>query len=228
MMQDQNIILNDQLITDLNSKINSSIQKRREKRIYGEGYYAQYLTQCDRRIVYRSLGKKSEVDNNNGEIEEISKIFIKKKWCAILNSIYEIEVNADVKVSDPVYNLIGTVDCSVKIDEVVYAVLIDGLQSADFKMLAEKGPTRKDVVTVMANMWMSDVKDGILIYENRDDLSYMLFRVKGSKTVGEGLMKKCQRLSRFTIAGEIPPKSYNEVSDECKICEYRNLCWENN
>lgn len=198
--------------------------KRRNLKISREVFNSAYLTECDRRILYRSRGEKTEdklpIGIDDGES-------LKNKWSNFFEKSIKINmIRKAFLVADCNYNIAGDIDNVVKIGDVFFVVMIKDLPSKDFNR-AENKAFRKDVVETMINMWLSEIQNGILIYEDRNTGIFSVYHIVPYVQIIEACKKKCLKMVAFKMKGGLPERPYkNNDEKECAMCEFKKVCWE--
>ena len=215
----------DDLTKDLHGVIKDEI-KRRNFAKNNEIYTPVQITECPRRIIYRARGTK--VDQNYSYVEETAREYIKNKWIAFFDSLNGIKIaDRDIVAADCNYNLTGKIDAILKINDCLFVLLIKSLSEKDYSKVNEDGAIKRHVIEIMLLMWLSEVKHGILLYENKNTQDYNIFHVLPYKAIITSAKNKCLKLLGNQMKGTIPPRFYDDDSArECTICEYKSVCWE--
>lgn len=188
------------------------------------------LTECDRKIIYRTNGKKYKKDIT--QAEDLTKYYAKVKWLDILNRLNGIKVlDSWVVASDCNYNIVTTVDCVIEFTDLSFdglqsVVTVVSLKSEDFDIVKEKGATRKDIVSMMTDMWLIELSHGMLVYENRDNLNFIVYSVVPEDAVINSIRAKAKKLYSNKMNGTVPERPYKDnTAKECKSCEFFSRCW---
>lgn len=202
----------------LESEIKNEI-KRRKMSISSGIFIPSRLTECDRRILYRSNGEK--IDENRFVKEFLldqNEKYVKNKWIDFFTNSIKIKmIEKNLVVADCNYNITGVVDCIIKKGNAEFVVLIK-------KQDGE--PRRKDVIELMAYLWMAEKPHGILIYDSNNSDKLSLYHVKLFAPIIMAISKKCRKLMDNKMKGELPDRPYdNEKSPECLECEFKLKCW---
>jgi hypothetical protein len=212
-------------VTEIFSNIIIEENKRRNFDFSREVFNSCCLTECDRRILYKSRGEALEITLEFDKID--TQEAIKNKWNNFFSKSIKFSLlDKDVIVADCNYNLKGKIDGVLKIGNANFAVMIKALSEKDF-VNAEKNAFRKDVIETMVNMWLLEINDGILIYENKNDNKLSLYHIIPFVQLIEACKKKCLSMLNFKMKGDLPNRPYkNNSSKECSICEFKTKCWE--
>lgn len=216
-------------IDDTSSMFDSLIQKNNQQRLYGypsSVFDPSHITECPRRIIYRASGCISE--NTSSYLSSYDFLFSKKKWIEYLSQCKNIKViDKNVVAADCHYNVSGNADVIINMGGVVYVVKIQPVNANDFVQIKKKGAYKKHVVELITYIWLTELYDGLLLYENKNNNEYITFHVKQYEPIIKSIMKKCLGLMENKIMGVIPPRPYKcKDSSECILCEFRKQCWQ--
>jgi len=208
-----------------------NVLKRRNFEIIGEVYNTRNITECDRRILYRAYGVKSdgiksEIEFSKNDI--FSENAIKEKWLTIFEDILNVKVRETfITASDCNYNLIGEIDGAGVIGNKPVIFMIRKVNHEEFENISKNEINRKDKVDILAKMWMIEVKHGILLYEDGNTNDYQLFHVTPYEPIIQSVCTKCKRLEDHRILGKLPDRPYKDaLGTECLSCEFKLKCWD--
>lgn len=206
----------------------SSENKRRNLPFNIEIFQPEYVTQCERRIVYRTLGCKTEA-----QISPPKSDGIKGKWLSMLMKMNDVSVlGVDLLVSDINNNICGTIDLILSFDNTntKSICMIRGVNSETFDKIKSNGAIRRDVLADMVYMWLAEIPNAIMIYENMENEEFEIFHAIPRNDYIASAKEKYRKLMMFKLQGNIPdrPKRCSDMdTQECKICEFKNTCWKN-
>jgi CRISPR/Cas system-associated exonuclease Cas4 (RecB family) len=216
-------MLSDVVKRDKSAKtIEECLQKEMEAGINDlnlEVFYSSDVTKCDRRIIYKAIGTSHDINMN----EKIHEEYIVKKWVSIFNNIKGVEVvDTGTIVADHNYNLTETIHCVINVDGAVAVIMIKEVSDELFK----KGASRNHIVDLMSQLWMAEVNDGFLIYDNKDSRDFTVYHVIPNVSILNTVREKCSDLISYKISGILPERKYKDSKgDECSSCEFRKMCW---
>jgi len=215
----------DEWTKDIHGLIKDEI-KRRNFVKNNEVYNPTQITECPRRIIYRARGTK--VDQNYSYQQDVIREYTKNKWVDFLDSFSGIKVVArDVVTADCNYNLNGKIDAILKIKDCIFVLLVKVLSEDEYSKVNEEGSIKRHVIELMLLMWLSEVKNGLLLYENKNTQDYNIFHILPYKSIITSAKNKCLQLFGNQIKGTIPLRPYKEKNNrECIVCEYQTICWE--
>lgn len=189
-------------------------------------FHPSRITQCPRRIIYRSRGEKGVLKESRFILAK--QDHLKFKWISLLdnldNSIRVLHKNVDA--SDCNYNLHDKVDAIININGDIFAIKAIYVRKEEFNEILSRGALKKHVVEMIVDIWLLEVDGGCLIYESDDNIN--VFHIKPYRPIIESVVKKCEMLCDYKIKGLIPNRPYKSVSKECSVCEYEALCWDKN
>ncbi len=194
-----------------------------------ESFKPEHSTQCDRRILYRVLAYESDFKiPEEDNIEKRNYYF--NKWNGIFNSDENVQVlESDVLVSDMVYNVSGRIDMTLHFENhnIMSICMIRGVGDDTFKMILENGPLKKDVITDMTYMWLAEIPNALMIYENFSQEQFEMFHVKPYNPIIQAVRDKYKGLMPYKLHGKLKDRPYeNPESKECMGCEFKNQCWK--
>lgn len=185
------------------------------------------MTECPRRMVYRAMGTKEEPIRYS-YLEFNNHAFIKKKWLVCIKNCRTVKVlEENLVAADCNYNITGNVDAVINVNGIVAVLKICPVTNEDFCKIITRGALKKHVVAIMIDMWLTELNDGILFYENQDTNKYLVFHTKPYRPIIKSVQRKCLELENHRINGSMPVKPYKkENSSECSQCEFFKKCWQ--
>ena len=191
-----------------------------------DSFNADTITECPRRLVYRSSGGVTS-SNADKFLKDRSAVFCNNKWKEYLSECKSIRfIDANLSVADCNYNIVSSVDVVLRIDENIYAVKIEPLDDASYQGIQETGALKKHVVAVMVEMWLAEINNGLLIYENKNNNKFVVFHIEPYSPMIKSIANKCAMMFDCKISGKLPAKPYKEKnSNECSACEFVDKCW---
>lgn len=214
--------------TKLLSAVELSIKfeiKRGNSDFNHEVFNVMHLTECPRRMMYRA--NNCEVENKNILVDFHSKHH-KIKWLDIFSNSKGITVlDKNVLAADSEYNIVGKVDAIISCEGYVGALMIDSIDESSYEIAIKNGGLRQQIVALMTSMWLTEVKNGVLLCENKNTNDYFLSHVIISNAIINGVKTKCRKLMENKILQQLPSRPYKTNDcEECKGCEYKDKCWE--
>ena len=183
-----------------------------------------HLTECPRRIMYRSSGV--ECCNPISYLNNLSPY--KTRWISFLRCCRGLRVLDENKiVADSEFNITGSADVVLSMDGEIYVAQIKPVSDEEFKKVETKGAFKKDVVETIVYIWLMEIQDGFIIYDNKNDGGFLLFHITPYQPIIKSVMAKCEKLVQDKVYGKLPLRPYEScVSKECKICEFLSTCWK--
>lgn len=193
-------------------------------------FHPDELTKCGRKVLYGKKEYQLPFTSMVAKAEYYNDYYVKLKWINLLKRSSDIKVlDCWVVANDMKYNVVTKIDCVIEIpnmDDLQIVVYIKSLPSEDFANIKKNGATREDTIRVMTDMWLIEIINGIIIYENRDNLDFIIYRVLPQNAVINGVKAKAEELYEHKINGTTPPKPYkSRTSKECQECEFHKRCW---
>ena len=186
------------------------------------------ITQCPRRMFYRTRGIEHKCDNSF--LEEISLKSLADKWIYRFKKCNSIKlIDEHILVAHAQYNLNGTVDAYVEFINEMYMVKV---KPANINEIKDKGAKRKDVVEVVTYLWMAELQDALLIYDDMAGRGYEIFHVEPYAPIINTVKNKCSNLIQSQLSGVEPPRlkgvTVSSEVEECYNCEHSYTCLNRN
>ena len=219
----------DKVTTFCSDLIDTEI-KRRNFQASGEVFNPCEITQCDRRILFRTKGYPEEFtvkQKVDGWLQQQTHNACKDKWLNFFS--YSIKANTierDVTRADINYNLYGVLDAVMKIGDLPIVLMIKPVYDRIFQKVVAEGAIRKHVVEQMVKMWLAEIPHGLILYDNLETGAYTLFHVTPFKPLLEAIRKKCTKLNLVRLKGGLAQRAYKAKALECSVCEFNKRCWE--
>ena len=121
----------------------------------------------------------------------------------------------------------GKIDAILKIKDCLFVLLVKSLSEDEYASVAKDGAIKRHVIELMLLMWLAEVQNGILLYENKNTQDYNIFHVLPYKAIITSAKNKCLKLLGNQMKGTIPLRPYTQRNEkECSLCEYQVVCWE--
>lgn len=215
----------DNLCPDILQKISNFTQKIPIE-IPTRFFNPDEITECGRKIVFKTYQTHKTISNS----ENYANKYVKEKWADILNNTQGIRIiDKNVIVADCNYNIQSSVDFVASLTEhngLDIIIYIKSLPTINFET---KGNiySRKDIVRVMIDLWLIEMNNGFIIYENRNTLDCHIYRIIPSLAIINAVKSKCLSLFSNCSHGTVPNRPYKDSSTkECQMCEFLKKCWE--
>lgn len=191
-------------------------------------FHPDELTECGRKIIYRKRNHKCHFCNN---AEYSYDKFAKCRWISLLKQCSDIKVlDSDILANDMKYDVVTKIDCVIEIpsmDDLQTVVYIRSIPSSIFENVKKNGALRKDIVRIMTDMWLIELINGMIIYEDRDSLDFIIYSVLPQNAVINSIKARAKQLYEHLINTTIPLRPYkNHDTKECGECEFFKMCWE--
>lgn len=194
-------------------------------RISNSVFSSLEITECPRKLVYKSMGIEST--NNPSNLHMITQELIENKWrdlffhCKDMGNIIDI----DLRPADCHYNLCGKITAVLHMNDVFVVVKVHGVNNELFSKIKKRGAIKKHIIDLLVNMWLMEESHGLLIYENTDNLNYKSFHILPYKPVIDSVRKKCLEMLDHKIQGDFPKRPYKDFgSQECTACGFLKRC----
>lgn len=215
-------------IDEFSSLLESLIQKENDKHSIAypvSVFDPAHLTECPRRIIYRANGCVPETSLPYLNI--VNELFNRKKWLEYLSKCKSIKIiDKNLVTADCHYNISGNADAILSMDGNNYVIKIQAVSDDEFNQINKKGAFKRHVIELMVYMWLTELQDGLLLYENQNTNKYTVFHIKPYDPIIKSVTKKCTDLMEDKIQGNIPNRPYKtKDSSECGLCEFSKQCW---
>jgi len=184
-----------------------------------------YLVECPRRLFYKTT---FQYISPVTYFEKKTQTVLIEKWLDYLAKCKKIRIiNKYLFASDSIYNLHGYLPAVVEFKDLIAGVQIKGVNNKKFSKVKKKGVIKRDAIELMIYIWLLEISDGLLIYENLDNQDYLILHIESYKPIIKSVKKKCLEVINCQQKGEAPLKPYKNKAMECKECEFLNKCWRN-
>ena len=194
---------------------------------FSDSFKADTITECPRRLVYRSTGVNTSCSSETF-FREQSNSYRRLKWQYFFSKCKSIRLlKENLLVADCNYNITSIVDAILSMDEELYVVKIEPLDNSSYNKVKQSGAFKKHVVEIMVNMWLAEINAGLLLYENKDNDEFDVYHIEPYKPIIQSIGKKCSMMFDCKVSGKLPEKPYKERnSNECNACEFADKCWK--
>ena len=183
------------------------------------------LTECPRRIMYRTLGiSHNAIKSDMRRRADTATI---NKWLGVFKDSFKINfIDQDLPLADSKFNITGKLHAMIKIDNTLFATQIKSVSCEDFTNIKQQGALKKDVVEMIVYLWMLEVTDGLIVYDNNNNGDYLAFHIEPYNPIINSVRKKCERMMQAKMNGGLVERPYEDgSSSECKTCEFLDKCW---
>lgn len=177
------------------------------------------ITQCDRRLFYKVSDQYSK-----SYLVKMHNEALSKKWRAYLEKVKGVDVLAtNFTVADHNCGLTGIVNLIISASDKKILVMI---KEVDNDFFNSKRTVRKHIVDIMSQMWLAEIDDGLLIYENVETKEFSMYHILTHPSVLMSVDKKAKDIQRQKVLGVLPERKYDsKTSSECVSCEFKEKCW---
>ncbi len=221
-------VKSDTKLISMIEKLKDEEIKRRNLSFNHEVFHTRHSTQCPRRTIYR-VNATTQVNATPISFNEENNCqYVKKKWVDFFSNTRGIILrDKNVVAADCNYNLIGQADAIIEVENVVSVLLIEALNPSEYKTSIETKGLRNNIVDLMMVMWLTEIKNGILLYENTSNQEHYVLHVIPYQPIINSVVKKYVELMNSKLFRILPDRPYEDNSnEECLKCEYNKTCWE--
>lgn len=110
-------------------------------------------------------------------------------------------------------------------DNDVIIVELKSISDSGFKYIERTGPKQAHVMQLMLYMHITGIKQGLILYENKNDQRMKEFFIGYDPEMAEKIMNKIRLANKHVDEGTLPEKEFQRTDFECMYCEYKDLCW---
>ncbi len=117
----------------------------------------------------------------------------------------------------------GRADAIVSVDNKLYVLDIKSMNSMIFNKLKE--PKEENVYQVQLYLHFFGVKNGILLYVNKDTQGLKEFQFPYDKKIAEGILRGMEKLKKKIDKNIIPPALEDWPNNwQCRYCQFKKIC----
>ena len=216
-------------------------------------FYPSSAGNCARAIVYQMIGctpKEKEVkmyfilDNGNYVHSRLEKLFentglMIAPELSIRVPELRISGRSDVIIKNflphtPSTNIVKLYKpCREGEPELVYEgpdndviiVELKSISDSGFEYVKKKGPKEAHVLQLQLYMWITGVKQGALLYENKNTQELREYLIPYDPETAQKVIDKVHLVNKCVDDGTLPPKEFDKSDLTCRWCDYFNICW---
>lgn len=216
---------------DFNKLIDNHLEREYRPKSIGR-YYPSEIGGCIRKTWFSyKVPKKTDVklmrifEAGNMLHEFISEVIKseKNKEVELIRSELPVEIRGnDFVISGRIDNLVLVKICE---NNDCKQVLVE-VKSTKF---LPKTYNKEHEIQLQLYMKSLGVKDGIILYVQKDNLETKSFNIKYNKKLGENIIKRFEELHESLIGNEIPEAEAKKVKDKnwmCSYCAWKKECDE--
>lgn len=215
-------------------------------------FYPSSVGRCCREIYYNMCGYPQAppdarvllvFENGHGFHERMEKLFERMG----------ILIAPELPIKDPSLNVSGRTDAIIKNvypgkerlaqdkivlkglkGEVVFEgpnseviiVELKSINSRGFTRVVSKGAKEDHIWQLQLYMYMTGIRQGILLYENKDTQELHEVWVPYDKAIADRIVNKIKYVNKCVAEGTIPPREHSRSSSACMYCGQAALCWD--
>lgn len=137
----------------------------------------------------------------------------------------------ETHVKNTEYNFEGDVDVVLKSASTGEWLVVDLKTSKDssYGRLSDNVVDFKYKIQITIYMWLLDIKQGIILYENKDNQEIKEIYVERDENIVNSIKKTAKDLLEILKQNKIPKRKYDKKTDySCRYCDYARRCWNQN
>lgn len=175
----------------------------------------KYIHQCIRLIVKRKLSPEPPKNSLFEKTRLVMDSYVKNKW---INELEKSEnpfiIAKDCGYLDHSIGVYCIVDAIVRINTEKFAFGFHYLGSKEFDSVVKNGPFKKDVIAMVATLFLSDLYGGMIVYEHKDSKTFLINR---NERIYNAVLNKCKKINEFVIKKEIPARCISFKNKKCNL-----------
>jgi CRISPR/Cas system-associated exonuclease Cas4 (RecB family) len=181
----------------------------------------------------------SRVENIVGN----SDIIITPEYC-IKSDELNISGRSDILIeniyphisSNHVIKLYSTIEACEAEPKLLYEGPDNDIMIVELKSINSKGyahvvnnnkPKIENLMQLQLYMHLTGIREGLLLYENKDSQYIKEFRVLYSEEIVQQVLDQISRINNALVSKELPPKEHDKSDRECENCRFKFICWPN-
>jgi len=205
------------MLKEIIDKYYQEKRKEREKK----RFYISDAGKCPRQIFFKF--KKAPCK----EMEpRILRIFDQGNYVhlRLMRDLFSLGVVVASEINiPPTEDVGGRADAIVRINDELYLVDFKSINSMILKGLKE--PKEDHILQVQLYLHFFNLKNGILLYEGKDNSEMKEFLVKYDKKIAKKILEDFGRL-RINVDKNLIPQQLPDFSDnwQCQYCQFKEIC----
>ena len=178
-------------------------------------FNVDHLTWCQRELVSNAMKPSSYVPSRRDITRQAMNSMVKDVWIKRLGRSQGFKVGMiGYHAVDNTMGLHGFVDCMLNTSDLVSNIVFRYASSTDMISIKENGPYKRDAITALMTGYMVHCPDSIIIYGHGK--SSLVFQLRRVDSVIDSVRKKCSKMGRLLMLGELPPPCR---SHKCRFCQ---------
>lgn len=109
-------------------------------------------------------------------------------------------------------------------DNDVLIVELKSIGDSGFNYLS-KGPKREHVLQLTLYMYLTGIRAGMLLYENKNTQHMKEFYIPYDVETAREIVNQVKYVNDFVDRRELPPREYDQTDFQCRYCNYNKYCW---
>ena len=143
-----------------------------------------------------------------------------------------IQVEREVVLKDEKLRISGRTDSHIRFkdengNEVDALVELKSAKDSQFNRMKQEGEPRADHYDqLQLYMHLTGIHKGVIFVENKDTQDTLEFWVDYDEERANQLVEKIKMINACVDMEILPEKEFEITSFECRFCDFRYLCWE--
>jgi CRISPR/Cas system-associated exonuclease Cas4 (RecB family) len=146
-----------------------------------------------------------------------------------------ILVENEYPIKFPELRISGRIDSIINLEPLIPGfndIAIVELKSANAKkcefMTMNNAPNHEYVDQLQLYMGLLKIPQGIVLVENKNDQQILEFWVQHDEAYAQKLIDKVKLVNNCVDKNELPPRDYTASSYQCKYCDFKTFCRNEN
>lgn len=192
------------------------------------GFHASYGYRCKRRwvLLFQGAEYEKKFDDRTQRIFDNGHS-VHERWRNYFKDMgILIDAEVEVKTNDPV-PIRGHADGILAWDgdKILYELKSINSNRFEFRRMYRK-PDEKTYNQTQLYLYALKMDRAIVIYENKDNQTYLMFVVEKDEKNIEKQLKRFKAIYKMYTEDKVPARPYKRESDECQMCDLERFCWD--
>jgi len=218
------------LIEEENAK-RAERAKNAEENPKPPSFYPSSIGFCSRRIAMQMLGyERPDMDPRILRIMD-NGTYTHHRYEDLFDKM-GIQVEREVVLKDEELRISGRTDSHIRFkdengNEVDALVELKSAKDSQFNRMKKEGEPRADHYDqLQLYMHLTGIHKGVIFVENKDTQDTLEFWVDYDEERANQLIEKIRMINACVDMEILPEKEFEITSFECRFCDFRYLCWE--
>ncbi len=211
--------------------------------------YPSSIGRCSRSIVYGILGYPSKPFEPKTLLIFENGTYFHDRIENICGNLKDIMITPEFSFSDKELNVSGRSDMIIRNiyphkpsnkiitlydkEKLLYEGPDNSAMIVELKSIKEKGflwivktnkPDEKHVKQLHLYMYLTGIRAGLLLYENKNTQDIKEFLIKYDEKITKKVLDQIHLINECIASKQLPPHEYDALSMECQWCDFFDTC----